>query len=246
MIQGPQAARPVHSAVAGSITSTRLAPYLAEARGSVQDAIRLYQWNIEVSGAVYELLHFFEVALRNTMDAQISVWNSTQINKGTGQHHSRDWLLDPSPLLRRLTHNGKDIAQAQQRASIAARQRTGPGRNRQPNHGDILAQTSFGTWRFLLPSNDAGRQRLWADALQHAFPYCTRGPKMLVTSVDHVYRIRNRVAHLEPLLDTRRVRSQLRNMRVILGEIDPQLEQWAMGWQRVSTALSNRPKMSAT
>lgn len=141
----------MHGAVAVAISPTRLAPYLAEANGRTQDAIRLYQWNIEMSGAVYELLHFFEVALRNTMDAQIAGWNSTQDNKATGQQHSRDWLLDPSPLLRRLTHDGKDIAQASRRALVAARQRKGAGRNRELSHGDILAQTSFGTWRFLLP-----------------------------------------------------------------------------------------------
>jgi hypothetical protein len=34
-----------------------------------------------------------------------------------------------------------------------------------PGHPDVLAQLSFGTWRFLLPSNDPGRELLWNQAI---------------------------------------------------------------------------------
>ncbi|RAN71124.1 hypothetical protein B5P43_34320 [Bacillus sp. SRB_336] len=49
------------------LSPPRLAPYLDTA-GSLQGAVRLYRWNVELSGAVYEALHIFEVVLRNAMD----------------------------------------------------------------------------------------------------------------------------------------------------------------------------------
>jgi hypothetical protein len=46
--------------VATKISSPRLAPYLTATHGNVRRALTLYQWNIELSGAVYESLHRFE------------------------------------------------------------------------------------------------------------------------------------------------------------------------------------------
>jgi hypothetical protein len=53
------------------ISTERLAPYIRETPPT--EAIRLYPWNIELSGAVYEALHVFEVALRNALDKQLCV-----------------------------------------------------------------------------------------------------------------------------------------------------------------------------
>ncbi|MET4224549.1 hypothetical protein [Oerskovia enterophila] len=231
-----------HSVVAGAISPTRLSPYLTVTGERSRDAIRLYQWNIELSGAMYELLHFFEVALRNAMDARLCEWNTRQTNRQTGDSYGRDWLMDPAPLLTRLTRG--DIDTATTRAATASKYRKGSGRGRPVQHGDVLAQLSLGTWWFLLPSrNDAGRQLLWKEALEGSFPHLTRKPEYLVSAVEGVYRIRNRVAHLEPLLNTGDVRRQVTNVREVLGEIDPALEQWAMGWQRVTTMLSTRPNV---
>lgn len=228
-----------HTAIATAISPARLAPYLRATSGRTRGAIRLYQWNIELSGAVYELLHFFEVALRNAMDARLCEWNAAQTNVDTSQPYARDWLMDPAPLLRRLTRG--DIDEATRRATNASRYRRGPGRGRAVDHGDVLAQLGLGTWRFLLPSKDPGNQLLWADALTRAFPHREREPEDLVRAVKGVHQIRNRVAHLEPLLRSGDVRKQVTNIRQVLGEIDPALEQWAMGWQRVTNVLAARP-----
>lgn len=232
--------RDSHSVVASAISPARLAPYLDVTNGHQRDAIRLYQWNIELSGTMYELLHFFEVALRNAMDARLCAWNALQTNDATGSPHARDWLMDPAPLLVRLTRG--DIGEATRRAKIASKYRVGPGRGRPVDHGDVLAQLSLGTWLYLLPTkHDAGRVLLWDQALEGAFPHRNREPEWLVSAVRGVHLIRNRVAHLEPLLDAGNVRRQLANVREVLGEIDPDLEQWAMGWQRVTAALTARP-----
>ena len=58
------------------LATARLAPYLAAVDGNRRQAIRLYQWNIALSGAVYEALHVVEVVLRNAIDAQLCAWNA--------------------------------------------------------------------------------------------------------------------------------------------------------------------------
>jgi len=68
------------------------------------------QWNVELSGAVYEGLQGFEVVLRNRMAIQISSWNSRQIDPDTGAARSSDWLMDPAPPLGRITRNDIPVA----------------------------------------------------------------------------------------------------------------------------------------
>ncbi|HEX3829287.1 MAG TPA: hypothetical protein VHV82_18650 [Sporichthyaceae bacterium] len=88
---------PRTAAVVAHLSEPRLRPYLAATNGNVKEALRLYQWNIDLSGAVYETLHVFEVVPRNAMDAQLSIWNATQTDASTGRAHALDWLMDPAP-----------------------------------------------------------------------------------------------------------------------------------------------------
>lgn len=228
---------PRTAAIAARLSIPRLQPYLAASGGNHKAALRLYQWNIDLSGATYEALHMFEVILRNSMDTQLCAWNATQQERKTGRAHSSDWLMDPSHLLSRLT--GDDIVKATRRARSALR--SGRPGGRMPGHPDVLAQLNFGTWRFLLPDNDPGRQLLWSQALHHAFPHLTKKPANLVTEVNGIYRMRNRVAHLEPLLRSGVVRREFNSMRSVLGAIDPVCEQWFTSRQRVTATLKARP-----
>lgn len=61
-------------------------------------------------------------------------------------------------------------------------------------------------------------------------------------SVHGIYQLRNRVAHFEPLLRSGNVRAQFTNMRAVLREIDPAVEQWFVSNQRVTTLLRARPQ----
>lgn len=217
------------------LTPERLAPYVKSADGNEKLALQLYQWNIELAGATHEALHVFEIVLRNAIDSQLAAWNTTQIDDRTGQPHGTEWLLDPAPLLRRLVRQS-ELDAARSRAERAVRHH-----GRAPLHGDLLAQLSMGTWRFLLPDRDPGRRYLWDHAISNAFPNLDRPVRSMVAAVDGVYRLRNRVAHLEPLLRSASVREQYTNMRSTLGAIDDTAEQWFVSIQRVTSILRSRP-----
>ncbi|GAA4700109.1 Abi-like protein [Promicromonospora umidemergens] len=221
------------------ISPPRFAPYQLEASGNARSALRLYDWNRELSGAVYELLHMFEVVLRNAMDERLCAWNAKQPNANGLGFHSPDWLLDPAPLLIRLTRNGQDIRKAHEHATTSARAWQ-PSRS--VAHSDVLSQLSLGTWRYLLPNKDPGRQRLWNEALRDAFPKLTTSSRLLTAKVHDIHLLRNRVAHLEPLIRTGVVSHRLTDVLDVLRAVDTVPEQWASGQQRVTTVLKARPR----
>ena len=216
------------------ISPLRLAPYLRAKDDSPVRALSLYEWNVMTSAAAYEVLHRFEVGLRNAMNRHLCIWNTTQIDPATGQPHGEAWLLDPSHLLRRLARTAID--EAAPRADRAVKK--GPI-SRAVLHDDVLAATSLGTWRYLLPDNDRGRQKLWSDALHRAFPQLPVGSdgRIVTRKVQQVLDLRNRIAHLEPLLDVSRTRRQVDAAYDVAGWIDPQLATWLRSTQRVSAAL---------
>ncbi|MBT2597839.1 hypothetical protein [Arthrobacter sp. ISL-72] len=131
---------PIERVLQHRISPERLAPYIRETP-TLHEAIRLYRWNIDLSGAVYEALHVFEVVLRNALDEQLCIWNASQPDPETGRLHSSDWLIDPSALLLRIA--GRDIPDAGRRALKSTKRR--PHGQREPLHEDILAAMSFGT-----------------------------------------------------------------------------------------------------
>ena len=144
--------------------------------------------------------------------------------------------MDPAPLLARLVPMG-DLTIAKNRAWTAV------GKSRKITHADVLAQMPFSVWRFLLPDKDPGRQLLWSAALSVAFPKLVRPEIQFVAAVAGIYEIRNRVAHLEPLIDVVRTRTQFQNMREVLGEIEPAVGQWFLSNQRVTSFLKAVPTL---
>jgi hypothetical protein len=213
---------------------------VAAVGGDLRRAFALYDWNVRTSSAVYEALHRFEVGLRNAMDPHLGMWNAAQADAVTGRRHGRDWLLDPSRLLVRLA--GRAIHEATPRAAKAVRR---GAVSRRVLHDDVLAATSLGTWRYLLPDRDAGRARLWEDAVHTAFPRLpatSTGPDV-TARVSHVLALRNRVAHLEPLLDVRRTQRQIEAAYTVASWIDPHLHTWITSTQTVTAALKERLAM---
>jgi len=133
--------------VRAAITEPRFGPYLLEAAGDETAALVGYHHNLRVSGAVYEDLAIVEVALRNAMDEQLRQWNTTQTD-ATGARLGPEWLLTPARLLRRLLRD--DLGKAAARAGCAGQA--------QPSHDDLLTHLTLGSWRYLLPDADPGKQ----------------------------------------------------------------------------------------
>ena len=191
-----------------------------------------------MSATVYQAIYFFEVALRNAIDEQLRPWKAGE-TIALGSRLTTEWCYEPAPLLDRLAR--KDIDGAYARAEKELHIKHGAGARR-PNHDDVIAQTNLGLWRYLLPSSsDAGKQVLWAQAVSKAFPNLSRPSSQLVDAVHGVYLIRNRIAHLEPLID-QNVAAHYKNMITVMGDVSRDLQSWfASVTPEVSMALAARP-----
>lgn len=214
---------------------------MVEAKGQSPVAFRLYRWNMAASAAVYEVLHLGEVVLRNAMDVQLRDWNSRPDATEPGVTHGPAWTLDPCPAMASMV--GEDLNTARVRAVKAVRLSRSP--SRPLCHGDVIAQLTLGTWRFLLPPRNPRKRPvkalLWEEALRHAFPHEQRTTGELVDDVDRMWTLRNRVAHLEPLIREPIVRDGVESIRSVLAAIEPTVTGWHDAQSRVEAVLARRP-----
>lgn len=185
----------------------RMEPYLHAVQNNEMHALALYQWHTEVAAAVQQVLGITEIVLRNAMDARIQRWH--QENRGSPD----SWLLSPpAPPLRGLVQQKRvsAVKAADQNALHRPVDHQRYGHDVQ--HNDVLAQVMFGMWKDLLRNHtleasetsakNFNRGRLWDEALRDAFPHIL-DPDGSVTfwRVADLHRLRNRVSHMEPLLD---------------------------------------------
>lgn len=164
-----------------ALSPQRFRTYVAAAGGDEERALRLYRWNSIVAGAWFPLLSLVEVTLRNGIH--------TAIAEGTGRD---DWWH----LLRLDEKTARNITTAE--TNIARSYGTvHPGR--------VVAELSLGDWVRLLGTG--GRRRgvavdyvklIWRPWLSKRFPAANR--RDMHSRAENIRRLRNRVAHHEPLL----------------------------------------------
>lgn len=225
----------IEDRVSYHLSNPRLAPYTAEA-GTTTGAIKLYRWNLELSGALHEALGVVEVVLRNAIDRELQIWNTSRPTLPGNAPYGTNWVEHPArPLEGILNPRGRgsqpkstyDSAFDRARADSNFRDPSHPRHGASPNHDDIVAHITFGTWVKLLPNRrdrqgqiGPGPQRgLWNNALRHSFPHQS-DPLVIARWVTRLHRLRNRIAHVEPLLGTD-VISYHRSAARLLRAVDP-------------------------
>lgn len=192
-----------------SLSPERLGRYRRAARGDLRAAVRLYEWNAMTAAALFEVCGYVEVVVRNALHDQLVV------------HHGRlglpgQWFDDPGRTLDLRRH--QDIAEARRRLRRDGKPET-PGR--------VVAELSFGFWRFLLDKRY--QATLWAPALQHAFPHLpTRRRTDVYDPVVRIVRLRNRIAHHEPVYD-QPLAALHRDLLGLAAHVDPDVAHWIGG-----------------
>lgn len=208
---------PSRELVESWLTPERLARYVAVSSDDTA-AVELYEWNIVVSGAFYEVLGMVEVLLRNAMHTQLVHW---QLRRG----RSCAWFDDPTTGLHQRSID--DVTKARGRLHVPATQ------------GRIVAELPFGFWRYLLERRY--QTTLWPQALRRGFPHLgAGGRRVLRDTVLDLQGLRNRIAHHEPIhgIDlSRRHRQSLD----VAGYIDPAAARWVQRLSRVPSVLQRRP-----
>ncbi|HEY5852482.1 MAG TPA: hypothetical protein VIW24_00115 [Aldersonia sp.] len=186
----------------------------------MERGLLLYRWNAAVSGALWESLGHGEVVLRNAIHDALTARHLRLGRPG-------QWYDDPAGELEH--HARQDIATAQRRLQRA-------GAPLLP--GKIVAELSFGFWRFLLARRYTAN--LW-PAIRPAFPHLPgRDRRLLEEPVTRLHRLRNRVAHHEPLIHED-LAARLSDLAGILDAVEPALRSWVQSDSRLPAILEQRP-----
>lgn len=180
-----------------SLSPERLSPYVAKSDGNKLAAIRLYERNITLSESLYGVLQCLEIALRNAIDRTL--------NESVGM----SWY-DRIPLY----HLHATIGQAKLKLTADEKSHD-PGR--------MVAELTFGFWTSLMGPKFAAE--LWNPHLHRAFPFKRLQRKEAHRRLDRIRKLRNRVAHHEPILD-RDLDRDYRDILDTIGWICPHTRLW--------------------
>lgn len=219
MRNGPHVRDALPDWVQDWLSRPRLAPYIAAAGSAA--ALGLYAWNCRASTALFELIGWFEVAWRNNIDQAICAGRSR------GAPH---WLFDRTFPLQPRTWS-----------KVAKAINTVQHGSHRPTSGQVIAELSLGFWRF---TASGYRQTVWLGHLSHAFPHSPHRPRPAETDrqLDAIIKLRNRIAHHEPLGPSVEIHRRVADILAVGTSISPEMAAWWRGRTSVWQALDCRPR----
>ncbi len=196
------------------VSPERFAEYQAAAGGDQDCASELYRWNAEVSAALFEVIHHFEVLLRNTIVAKLERnGQSPRLPPGT------PWI-----------QGEKAITEVASRLSKAGKEATAPR---------IYGGLTFGFWKTMF-GNSPIYEELWRHSLNYVFGNARVDRATVAASLESVNQLRNRIAHHGSLID-HDTAVEVEKIIRLTGWIDPQAASWIRSIERVSEITGRRP-----
>ncbi|TKG57687.1 hypothetical protein FCN18_38750 [Prauserella endophytica] len=147
------------------------------------------------------------------------------------------WLDDPANLLEKRAKD--DIAKAVERAQVwrrvkEIRRPTKP----KPPVGAVVAELSFGFWRYLLAARY--EHTLWLESIRHGFPHVHGRRTAVDEPMRRLHQLRNRIAHLEPIIN-RELHRDAADIHAVVHAVCPKTAEWAASLRRVDAALAAKP-----
>lgn len=230
------------SAILLHLHHARLNAYRNGCDASDPATLALYLWNLDLSSAAQKVLAITEVVLRNAIDQSLRNWNVGETTR------TEDWLLAPAHPLDRLTENTREEAARRARNARTSRPGSHPRRQAPVDHNDMLVQLTLGSWNNLLPIRNRNantfskRRYLWHHAIKNAFPHLQNDSNGYGTAarVGNLLTLRNRVSHMEPLLDIDMVQ-RYNDVLTLLASINPDLKPWMANYSQLLTIYNQRP-----
>lgn len=205
------------------LSEERFGPYLEASHGNASLALRLYAWNVAASAAMYGPLQVLEVTLRNAIHLRLA-------ERFGGDWYDRlDGVLATGCLDR--------IADAKRSVQF---QKTAV------SSGRVVASLPLGFWVSLLGPGGRrtdGRRAnyemaLWRPCLRSAFRHHeSLSRKRAHAALDGLRKLRNRIAHHEPIF-RRNLGADYRRILTVIGWMSPDAAQWAQRHSRMDDVLS--------
>jgi hypothetical protein len=194
-------------------------------------ALKLYTWNHEIGEALNVTLQQFEICLRNGISSALADrcgvdWHKSHVIRGHNSDVMNEW--------------DRASKKAQENRKLA------PVRP-----SDFVAAACFNMWRELCKPKYLSV--FWAKRLHLAFPAVTWSgtdhAKLteIHRRVDFLVKLRNRIAHHEPILGSTRekpgdkLKDRHREMTEMLRWMDGNFAQWVVARDRFQTVLDSCP-----
>jgi hypothetical protein len=212
-------------AVRNSLSAARMTTYEAAAGVTGDDdpaALELYAWNAQVSAALMAPLHICEVVVRNAVsDALEAVY-------GAAWPWSSNFELSlPAPALGYSPR--KDLQNA---------------RGHQTSAGKVVPELKFVFWQKMFTSRHD--VRVWNAHLMRVLPNLDPGKPVsqlrqgIYDSLEEIRRLRNRIAHHEPIF-TRNLSGDLQRIFALIELRCKVTSTWMMNNQQASAIIARRP-----
>ena len=196
-------------ALCDAISKERFATYLRLANGDRRRALQLYAHNAALGAAFYGPLQALEVTLRNG------------VHNAMTSAHGTFWF--DGHLLRRFQAEAVDMVKKELDWSRGPQL---PGR--------VAAALSLGFWVALFAKGY--ESDLWRPTLHRCF-IPTPARSKLHRQLNDLRRLRNRIAHHEPILH-RNLQADHEAILRVLGMLSPGMEAWVRHHSRVLDVLA--------
>jgi Abi-like protein len=198
--------------------SARMSHYLTEFSGDEVRAIALYNWNVEVSSAIWELLSYVEIALRNTIDNRM---------RTLANQDDPHWLFEISSTPNNSYVN-KEISQASERVLKN-------GKMLSP--AQLISELPFGFWVSLISRR---HRNIWPNLASGFSGMKSRNPSELQAVLRRVRDLRNRIGHHHRVWSLDLVANHSDLMQ-LANFISPEFGRWLFSLSRVPKILDRRP-----
>lgn len=173
------------------LSQERLNRYLSACSYDTRKTMTLYRLNLNLSQEVFTLLSCFEVALRNSINRELTV------------QFGSDWLRDAI-----LPGGIFDIPSCRGSVKIIRKAYNRLDRNGEYTHTKLLAEMEFGVWKYMFANP---QYRATGQRLLNIFPNKPRSSSVvqynqafMFNELDGINILRNRIAHHEPICFARR------------------------------------------
>jgi len=198
-----------------TVSPSRLSTYTKLVNGNVETAIKLYAWNTALSEALYSPIQGFEITLRNTLHNSLA----TRI--------ADNWF----DVYHFENREREQIIKAKNYLYILGKSMSVP---------NVIAALNFGFWAGIL--DRLYENNLWRPYLRQAFKSAPNPlrRKQIFVIVDRVRRLRNRIAHHEPILK-RNLGEDHEIMLELIGWLCKDTESWVRQQSRFEGVWKNGP-----
>ena len=163
------------------LSPPRFDKYLEFSKRDLEEALRLYKLNLDISVAFQIPLHFCEIAIRNAVAETLHI------------AHGRNWPWEPGVISSFDDKSRNSLAKAV------------GNKVKGKSIGSVIAKLSFGFWEHMFTEDHRG---LWLYRICNAFPNLPDNEKpdelrkILKNEIEKVRILRNKIAHHERIIES--------------------------------------------